>query len=178
MFSFLTSDYKKTIMRIYRLRLASLYLVGVIFVSLFSAAMLVPSYMISLSHKAEVTAELDALKKSLDLKKNTDTESFIDEASAKIKASASSVSKGYMTDAVEAIVSRKGSEISLSDITLEKIATGLKVSISGVALTRDGLLGFVKDLKSSDSLKSVDLPVSSLAKEKNISFTITLESFL
>lgn len=176
MFSFLPHDYKKKVMHIYRTRLSILYLIGLILISIFSVAMLVPAYMISISRKVEVTAEFDALKKTLDLKKNNDTESFINEASQKIKASVSSGSKGYISDVIENLINHKGSDIALSDISFSKNQDGLNISISGVALTRDGLLNFVKNLKSADSFKNVDLPVATLAKDKNISFNIAFQS--
>ena len=172
MFSFLPGEYRKKVMRIYRTRLSILYLIGLICISIFSVAMLVPAYMISISRKIEVSAEFDALKKTLDLKKNNDTESFINEASQKIKASLSSVSKGYISDVVENLISHKRSDILLNNITLTKNQEGLAINMAGVALTRDGLLSFVKSLKSDESLKNVDFPVSTLAKDKNISFSI------
>jgi hypothetical protein len=178
MFSFLPHDYKKKVMRIYRSRLLALYLIGLIFVGTFSVAMLVPSYKIAISRNMEVLAELESLRKSIDLKKNNDTSAFVELASAKIKATLSNKSSGYVTNVIKEILSRKGSNISLSDMSFDRTATGLNMTLSGVALNRDSFLGFIKDLKASDYLKSINYPVSTLAKDKNISFSLTLEAIL
>jgi hypothetical protein len=178
MFSFLPHDYKKKIIRIYRSRLLALYLIGLIFVGTFSVAMLVPSYKLSLSRNVEVNAELASLRKSIDLKKNNDTSEFVDGASVKIKAAVSNKHNGYVTNIIKEVLSRKSSSISLSDMSFERTATGLNMNLSGVALTRETFLSFVKDLRASDYFKSINYPVSTLAKDKNISFALTLEAIL
>lgn len=153
-----------------------MYLSGIIFVCIFSVAMLVPSYMISLARKTEVLSEFSTLKKSIDSKKNSDTESFISDAGQKIKTSLESVNDAYMSDVIREVLNNKTSDISINDISLVKNSKNLTVNISGIALTREGLLGFVKKLRSADQFKDVDLPVSNLAKYKDISFTLTLQS--
>jgi hypothetical protein len=47
------------------------------------------------------------------------------------------------------------------------------VNITGVATSRDVLLGFQKALAKDPHFSKVDLPISDLAKTKDIRFNIT-----
>ncbi len=48
------------------------------------------------------------------------------------------------------------------------------ITLSGVSLTRDALVAFVKKLQSSGSFKSVNLPVSNFTKDKDINFSLSM----
>jgi hypothetical protein len=49
------------------------------------------------------------------------------------------------------------------------------MAVSGKAVSRDALLSFSKALKSNHRFESVDLPVSNLAKSKDIEFSISIK---
>lgn len=51
---------------------------------------------------------------------------------------------------------------------------GIKILISGIAETRESLLSFGNLLKNSKKFYSVDIPVSSFTKEKDLPFTISV----
>ncbi len=48
----------------------------------------------------------------------------------------------------------------------------IKITVRGTARDRESLIEFEKKLESQKSFSSVDLPISNLAKEKDIDFTI------
>lgn len=76
---------------------------------------------------------------------------------------------------LDAVLSNKNAGIHLSEVNYS--ATGsstANISISGVSNTREALVTFVKNLKDSNVFRAVDLPVSNLAKDKNIDFSITM----
>ena len=49
------------------------------------------------------------------------------------------------------------------------------LNLQGIADSREDLVSFSKRLQAINSIKSVDLPVSNLAKDKNLVFSITLK---
>lgn len=51
---------------------------------------------------------------------------------------------------------------------------GTKIAVSGVATNRDALVSFANSLKSSGSFSSVEVPVSSLTKDKDLPFSINI----
>lgn len=83
------------------------------------------------------------------------------------------------TDVLYKIASQLSGKIALDSISFSrnqeyKGENGTHVLISGVALDRDSLVSFSKRLKESNFFSSVDVPVSSLTKEKNLPFSVNL----
>jgi hypothetical protein len=97
---------------------------------------------------------------------------------------------------IQDIISVKTSAVSLSEFTysnsaigqgdggtgsqttagqaLATSAAGRSMSVSGIAQTREDLVGFVKKLQDSGFFSDVVSPISDLAKDKDISFSINL----
>lgn len=70
---------------------------------------------------------------------------------------------------------KKNSSIKITQISYENTSTnGKKVSIIGVAPSREILLSFRRALEESTSFKNVDLPISNFIKGSNIQFYISL----
>ncbi len=91
---------------------------------------------------------------------------------AKLMNGESEVSKikiaGLAYESKDELLSAKGSG---NKKPLKKIH---KVNITGVALDRESLLGFIKLLDKDDDYKSVESPVSSFISSKDLPFSITL----
>lgn len=68
-----------------------------------------------------------------------------------------------------------GSGVAITSINFSKDTKGAKpVSISGLADNRESLAAFRDRLLAEDSVESVDLPISNLAKDKDIIFNLTV----
>jgi len=69
----------------------------------------------------------------------------------------------------------EGDEIQINKINISKGIDGIKpVLISGVAGGRQSLAIFRDKLLALDEVSEVDLPISNLAREREIPFTITI----
>jgi hypothetical protein len=67
-------------------------------------------------------------------------------------------------------------DITLSQISLSRVKDGVgPVQLSGKAVTRQSLASFRDALLALPEVESVDLPISNLAKDKDISFTLTIK---
>jgi hypothetical protein len=67
----------------------------------------------------------------------------------------------------------------LDSISVEKnkryqTKTGTVVLVGGTASERDSLVSFLKALEESKSFSAVDVPISSLTKDKNLPFSMTI----
>lgn len=89
------------------------------------------------------------------------------------------------TEVIRKISEKKTSSIridSLSYVVRNKRETPkekeLEITISGIASTRDSLINFVKILEDEKSFSNVVLPVSDLAKDKNVSFSVNFSAVL
>jgi Tfp pilus assembly protein PilN len=65
--------------------------------------------------------------------------------------------------------------ISISNISLKRTDTG-SITLAGTAATRDALVTFSKSLQGEPSFSGISLPISSLAKSRDISFSISINS--
>lgn len=80
---------------------------------------------------------------------------------------------------INAIILKKMPEIKITSISYEnndqsKLLRGRKVSIEGIAPSREVLLLFRRALEDDTSFKSVNLPISNFVKGSNIQFFLTL----
>jgi hypothetical protein len=78
-----------------------------------------------------------------------------------------------MSPIIEAILSKRSLEISISAITIEREGAAPKVLINGVAKSRDALQLFTQELRTVTLLSGVDLPVASLTQAANNTFAIS-----
>lgn len=68
-----------------------------------------------------------------------------------------------------------GNGITLSEVSLNRSAEGIApVSVAGKAVDRESLAAFRDRLLNEASIASVDLPISNLAKDKDIQFNLTV----
>lgn len=68
-----------------------------------------------------------------------------------------------------------GTGVELKSFSFQKANGNVTaISVSGVATTRQALVGFSNDVEEHPFFEDVDLPISNLAKDKNISFTTTI----
>jgi hypothetical protein len=77
---------------------------------------------------------------------------------------------------LDSILSLKMEGITIDQFSYTSTdSTHAEISLSGRSSTRESLASFVKSLKASKRFSSVDLPVSNLAKDKNIDFSISIK---
>jgi len=76
---------------------------------------------------------------------------------------------------VNAILLKKTPGIKITQIVYQKNeAQGKKVSLTGIASSRESLLLFEQALEADSAFQNVDLPISSFVKESNLQFNLTL----
>ncbi|MDD5721006.1 MAG: hypothetical protein PHT16_00970 [Candidatus Pacebacteria bacterium] len=76
---------------------------------------------------------------------------------------------------INAILLNKRPDIKITEISYENNGTSeKKISITGVAPSREVLLLFREALENSSSFKNVNLPISNFVKGSNINFNLSL----
>lgn len=93
----------------------------------------------------------------------------------RLEVLAASKDKQRLTEALLSVLTYRGDAIALTSISYSKASGETQLSIKGTALSRDALLSFEQALEEDDRFDSVDLPVSNLARERDILFDITLK---
>lgn len=168
MFNLLPREQKKKIRKLYLRRFAIVCIVTTSMLLGMFCILLVPSFAVS-SQK---------LKSSVDRK--TIIENYIaaadkDGLQAQLAEIKSDIDALQSTDVsavklVEEIIVNKGVGVTLHAFSFRTEATGEKrLQIEGVAETRDRLRQFQTNMEGL-KFKSVDLPISNFAKDKDIAF--------
>lgn len=86
-----------------------------------------------------------------------------------------SVAQAQFSDVISQLEAIKGPDISIEtfDMTRKNGAID-SIVITGVAASRVALSSFKDTLQHTDAFKSADLPLSNLAKDRDIPFSITI----
>ncbi len=138
---------------------------------------LLPAYFFSSSKIRVANNKLELQKNNPAPLFDQETSRIIDDLNTKINLiEDAEKNKFSITDKIiNTIFSKKSSSIKITQLSYSREASGVKkVSISGVAPSREVLLSFRKALEGSPSFKSVDLPISNFIKDSNIQFYINL----
>lgn len=84
----------------------------------------------------------------------------------------------YPTDFISIINSKNISGIKITSLSFQKISEegGVRLEVNGIADNRDILIQYSNNLKDVESFKDVTVPISSLTKNTNIPFSITINA--
>jgi len=176
MFNVLPQEEKIAIQKEYRVR--RLIVIGVFFIItlIIGLILLFPSYLVSQINAQNTASLLEAIQQELQKSKShvatPEDISALREKIALLNAAKSSVS---VSNLFSIIVAKKGNAVQLSNFTFKKNSDGtLELAVGGNARTRDALTQFSRALEADPAFSAVDLPISSLAKDKDIDFTMTI----
>ena len=76
---------------------------------------------------------------------------------------------------VSEIEALAGSAIEINSLTMSRTGTVLEsIQVSGVAASREALVSFSQAVEAADNFTSAEIPLSNLAKDSNIPFTINV----
>lgn len=159
-----------------RFVIASSFLVSGVF--LVGFVLLLPSYFLSLGNVSKTGKESISLnEKNEDAAK--ETSGLPEEVGTKLRFLRSNMAEVSVFGSLEEVVSLLPEGVKIDSVLFfrnqvrgEK--SGSAISLSGVAATRDSLVSFSNLLKGSASFSIVDTPVSSLAKDRNLPFSINI----
>jgi len=176
MFTFLPKENRAQVEREYRRRIFSIAF-GLLALLLLSAAVFAtPTYVIMLVRRnSALIISKNTIEPSDSTHKTIEARvSSIKTETSALKATSVSTNPTLIS-VIERINSRIISGITLNSISIKRVTSGT-IQITGFATTRDILVSFTKSLQGEPSFKNVSLPVSALAKGKDIGFSITIDS--
>jgi hypothetical protein len=141
---------------------------------LLGAFVMVPVYVLvdlQVSNSSESAASAEAVLASYD-----DLSKQLNSANIDAKSLLESRRYGLLSDYTKLFFELENSDVSLSQVSISRAKDGIgPVQISGSATTRQALASFREALLDLSKVESVDLPISNLAKDKDIQFTLTVK---
>lgn len=174
MFKLLTEEARKKIKSEYILRRGVAMLTALIAAVVIGMIGLFPSYIISNAQHKEVQGHIEPVE-SLELQKDYSSLYYwLDGMKFRIGALDPSSDKERAAPFIESLLKEKISGIKVTELSWLRLDKKPVLSVSGTAQDRQALIAFEERLNSSGKFSSVTLPVSNLAKDKNISFKLKL----
>lgn len=168
----------KKLKREYRTRLVIFMLFFMSCAVLFGIAALAPGYILSYSLEKDALDKLDVLQKSRQtsgsnnmIKELADSNKIIN----KLKDYKTSIP---FSSIISKIISYKPSGVSIRSFDVssltEEASSTINAVIQGKASSRESLVLFRDKISSDPLVEKVELPVSDLAKSKDISYSIKI----
>ena len=174
MFNLLPENLKEKVKSEYRLRLLITIFVLIIFLQVFFLITLLPSWIIS-DYKENITSNQLAETKQTTLYKDADNV-VANIKSINIKLNfINTLDYPKVTNYIKVIVSNKSRSVHINRLSYAPAAKNtIAIVLGGVSDSREALVTFIKNLQNSGSFKTADLPISNLAKEKDLDFSVNL----
>lgn len=174
MFNLLPQDHQSFLKKEYRRRRATLILMSLFTLCVLGIITLFPSYLLSLQKEKEISTE--------DLDAGSDIRSEIATLNQTVNDLKNNVSIVLENDSHKRVYSILADVIEKRSkgIVLKSLLYGtegddpIKVSVVGVAETRENLLSFTKELETLSMFSNVNVPVSNFAKDRDIEFSLDL----
>ena len=175
MINLLPVEEKKKLHRDYALRLFSVTL-GVVSVSaIIGIVTLLPSYFISDLEKRAAVEEIERIRSINGEDGQEDIMKVLKEAQLKLKILSPEYEKVSVRTVFDTAIGYKPKTVTLTGLVYQEEDEGkIRITINGVADNREDLLVFSQDLKRDALFDDVELPVSNLAKDRDLSFTLTV----
>lgn len=175
MFNLLPENLRKSIVSEYRLRLVVIVIVFIILIQVSFLVFLFPSWLVSFYKEKEFSLQSDEVNKSLSTLDISSTTSFIKSFNTKLGIINDSLDYPKFVPVMDEVLSKKPTSIRISGIYYSvNSANSSVLTLEGIGDTRESLVSFSESLRSVKNFKKVDLPISNLAKDKNIDFTISV----
>ena len=178
MLKLLPEETKGRVMSEYHARRLVVILLALIFVLVVTMVGLLPSYVISHSRQNELNQQLFS---SLAGVKNTADDmalsDWLKSFNLKLRLLAPKLDTDKPSQILTDILNLRGEGVSVTNLGWSKGGQrdeGETLSLSGIARDRQALLAFESSLEGSHKFSDVSLPVSNLAKDRDISFSIKL----
>ncbi len=175
MFNLLPENLRNAVVKEYHLRLTIVVMVYVILIQVSFLIFLFPSWLVSFYKEKDFSSQSDELNKSLSTLDISSTTSFIKSFNTKIGIINDSLEYPKFVPILDDVLAKKTGTIRITGMyyTVNSINSGT-LTLEGIGDTRESLVSFSDSLKTIGYFKKVDLPISNLAKDKNIDFTISI----
>jgi type II secretory pathway component PulL len=172
MFKLLIEEDKKDLQREYSLRRVVVALVALTIVSTIGVVSIFPSYVLSNLRRSE-SMERQRVSRALG-SEDEDISKWVSQINNKLRMLSYARDEDKPSRVIENLLAERGEGIRITSISWKKSDQEISLSISGKARDRQGLIKFEGDVRSSGHFTRVVLPVSNLAKDRDIDFSIRL----
>ncbi len=175
MFNLLPKNLRDRIKKEYKLRLTIVSIISVIFIQVCFLVFVFPSWLSSYYKEKDFFLKNEEMSQFLSTLDIASTTSYIKLVNTKLTTIDKSLDYPKLIPIIDDVLSKKISGIKIDSIYFAVNNENTAVlNINGIGSTRESLVSFAEKLKETSYFKNVNLPISNLAKDKNIDFTISI----
>lgn len=172
MFKLLTDEERQKVRHEYIMRRAIVMLSALILALVVGVIGLLPSYVLSNARKNEVLERTRIMSNSRQHEDDSSLQAWLTEINNELKILSPKLDTDRPSDFIDKILDQKIMGVHITEFSWRKAEDGVTLSISGVGRDRQTLIAFENSINSSGHFSSVTLPISNLAKDKDIDFQI------
>lgn len=174
MLNLLNREKRHYIRREYFGRLSNIFLGIIIFSLIFYGVLLISNGFLVSFEKTAVENQAKNISESSLQKDLEEYETKLSHVEAEYKLFSKQII--YPTEIISLIKQKEIEGIFLNAISFQKTDQegGIKIEIKGTAKNRDTLLGYLNSLKTDPLFKDANIPFSSLAKNADIPFSLSV----
>lgn len=172
MFKLLTEEERRKVVHAYtthRTIVMLLALIGVLVVGIIG---LLPSYVLSHAREDEALERTRIASDSVEKEDNATLQAWLEETNRKLQVLSPTLDTERPSDFIEKILDQRIAGITITGFSWVKVKDKITLSASGVATSRQSLITFENRINSSKHFSEVALPISNLAKDRDIDFQI------
>ncbi len=164
---------KKSITLEYWLRVVTVWAFTIAAMFVLGGVLMIPTYvLINLQVAAFSDSAASASQKLATLK---DVSGDLDTANKQAQALVIGLRYSQMSQYIKLFRKLENNDVTFSQIGINRTKDGVSpIQLSGTATNRQALAAFRDTLLGQSEVQSVDLPISNLAKDKDIAFNLTV----
>lgn len=171
----LSKQDKKILEKEYKARVIVVALGFVLLTALVATILLLPSYIVSNYNASVANDQYKMISEKINSSEKNTTGLILIETKNKLTILAKDADGVFLSDIVENIIKTMPIGIKIRSFFYEKNTEGTgQILLLGEASGREPLLQFKKDLEKETVFLNVELPVSNLASDKDIKFSIKI----
>lgn len=177
MLKFLLSTERHELRREYKFRVLNVLLVCLLVLALIIAVSLFAPYTIVRLERNLINSELEVIKNSDVSKRRADFEKDYKHLMIEYRI----FSQEFLapTDFFEVLLKNKTADVQINSYNFSRIEgekLRIKIDLRGASKTRSALVDYIASLKQEKIFSKVELPITSLTKETDIPFSISIET--
>ncbi len=175
MFNVLPNILKEEVTQEYRIRRWIVIICHIIFIQIAFLIIIIPAILFLVYQEKEVVADLQYIRESVGTKNTNTIGQILSDTNTILSVVSNRFQYSDAISIVDHLLEHKNYAIHLTNIMYSSTGTSTaQIAIEGVADTRNDLVTFEKNIEKAAYFDTVDLPVSNLAKEKKVEFTLNL----
>jgi|SRR3989344_313864 len=174
MFKLLTEEERRKVTRIYVTHRAIVMFSALVLVLVAGITGLLPSYILSNARQHEVLERTRVISSSRQMGDGLSLQAWLVETNRKLEVLSPMLDTDRPSDSFGQILDQKIDGVIITGFSWSRVKGKITLSVDGVARDREVLITFEDRITASGFFSAVALPISNLAKDKNIDFQIKL----